>query len=134
MLNNVNRRDRDFLRAVRREAGRRGADGRPLTVREAVRRAVASPAPSYYVSTDYAWRMVRDDGAPKRLRRSRKSQMWEELRARYESELARNPGKDPYIVLDQLLKSGNAPRFFIAESSALSLYFKILTNQRKEPK
>ena len=130
MLNDVNRRDRDFLRAVRREAARSYGEGRPLTVRQAVRRAVASPAPSYYVTTEYAWRRLRECGSSRRLRRSRREAMWEELGRRIEAELSRRPGEDPYAVLDELLRSGGAPGFFISESRGVSLYFKLLTNGR----
>ncbi|MDE6125741.1 MAG: hypothetical protein K2G30_02170 [Muribaculaceae bacterium] len=130
MLNESDRRNRDFLRAVRREAARSCGEGRPLTVREAVSLAVASPAPSYYVTTDYAWRVLRGADTPRRLRRGRREAMWEALRKRYEAELSRREGEDPYAVLDDLLRHGGAPGFFISEARGVSLYFKLLTNRR----
>lgn len=130
MMNDVNRRDRDFLRAVRREAVRGSREGRPMTVRQAVSLAVASPAPSYYLSTEYAWRKLRYQRELRSVRRPRRAGMWEELRQRYERELAARPGEDPYAVLDELLNRGEAPRFFISEARGVSLYFKLLTNVR----
>lgn len=130
MLNDVNRRDRDFLRAVRREAAGSRVQGRPMTVCQAVRRAVSSPAPSYYVTTDYAWRVLRGGGAPRRRGRPARAAMWEDLRRRFEEELSLRPAADAYAVLDELLSRGGAPRFFISESRGVSLYFKLLTKRR----
>lgn len=130
MLNDVNRRDRDFLRAVRRETARSLASGVELTTREAVGRALTSPAPSFYLTTEYAWRVLRGQGEPRRLRRSSREAMWEALRERYREALGRHPGEDPYAVLDRLLREEQAPGFFISEARALSLYFKLLTTNR----
>lgn len=128
MLKDVNRRDRDFMRAMRREAVRSSGRGRPLTVREAVKRVAASPAPSFYLSTEYAWRVL--CRPPRRIRRSRRAAMWEALRERFEAEVLAHPGEDPYSVLDRLLREQQAPGFFISEATAMSLYFKLINHGR----
>ena len=106
-------RNRDFLRACRRIIDR--ADpSTPLTIKEVAAAAAASPAPEFYLSYEYALRII-SSPEPKRqcatagavIRRRR------ELLARLDAMLAANPGMDRRDALVRVLESP-ASSFFIS--------------------
>ena len=126
MLLNYEQRNSDFLRAVRRAARRSMEQGITLNSRTLVREALASPAPAWYLSTEYVWRRLKLLEAGKlppgsnRLRHA----MLLEIAGLLRKAVAQKPDADPYALLDDLL-AGNGPRpsrFFISEEYALRLF------------
>lgn len=124
MLLNYEQRNSDFLRAVRRAARRNMEQGTTLNSRALVREVLASGAPAWYITTDYAWRRLKLLKAgklhtrPGTLRRI----MLYEIDALLRQACLDNPGADPYALLDDILSGSAATpsRFFISEEYARS--------------
>lgn len=127
-------RDRDFLAACRRVlAGQRRTD---LTAAEVARMAANSPAPSYYLTYEYARRMLSErrrgmitsrntlgsdpsqsphhSGSPIERRR-------EEIAGKVKTLMERTPGLKMGAALSRVL-AGPASSFFLAPDTARKLF------------
>lgn len=126
MLLNYEQRNSDFLRAVRRAARRNMEQGTTLNSRALVREVLASGAPAWYITTEYAWRRLKLlkagklQAQPGSLRRI----MLDEIDALLRQACLDNPDADPYALLDDILSGSAATpsRFFISEEYALRLF------------
>lgn len=124
MLLNYEQRNNDFLTAVRRAARRRLMAGELLQSRSLVREALREPAPSYYVTTDYIWRRLREKTAGRLPLRGPRAEMLEEIEQRLTEMKKKSPEKDIFALLDDILspQGPGASRFFIGEEYALRLF------------
>ena len=118
-------RDRDFLRrcmALSRHVSTKG-----LSCREVAPKAAASPAPGYYISYDYALRIV-GGGKSAEIRGSMPRQRNEEIRRRVR-EITRKRGTSKGRALTMVLESG-ASRFFISPKRAERMFYEYLNYKR----
>lgn len=125
MLHDYERRNADFLAAVRATARRELQAGHRLESRRLVRQTLASPAPAYYVSADYVIRRLnRLRSGRETCRNPLRQAMLDEIGRKYDRLRAENPGADRLTLLDDMLGHGGpgASRFFIGEEYALRLY------------
>lgn len=125
MLLNYEKRNSDFLAAVRSTARRELQAGRPLESRRLVRQALASPAPAYYVSADYVMRRLnRMRSGRATCRNPQRLAMLDEIREKFDRLRAEHPDADRLTLLDDMLghDGPGASRFFIGEEYALRLY------------
>ncbi len=126
-LNPTTQRDRDFLRVCRRILAL--SPRTDLTAAEVAEIAAGSPAPSYYLSYDYARRMVSErrrgvrtvrnpmpasDSQPIERRR-------DEIVRKVEALMARYPGLKERDAIARVL-AGPASSFFIAPDTARRLF------------
>lgn len=137
MLYNYEQRNSDFIFAVRRAARRKLSLGLELKSLDLVREALYSPAPRWYLSTEYTWRRLKLlkagklPGADSSLRTA----MLIELDGHLQRLCASHPEADPYGLLDDIL-SGHGPRpsrFFIGEEYALRLFTGSALRRRPTP-
>ncbi len=121
MFESLETRDRDFLRTYSRL--RKRCRGERLTASQLVKRAVETEAPSYYVTFDYAYRMLRllRNGRIPRRYSDIKRQQWEEIKNRVDSTRKRYRMRDDSSALSLVLADGRASRFFISPAYALRL-------------
>ena len=119
MLLNYEQRNSDFLKAVRAEARRCLGLGREL--HSLVRQAPPSPAPSDYITTDYAWNRLRDLRCGHLGVQGIRRDMLVEIAGRLAQSCRQNPTTDPYALLDDIVGS-EASRFFLSEQYALRLF------------
>lgn len=121
MFEAMKTRDRDFLKVCRRIRENQG--GARLTMRQVAGKAVKTEAPGYYVTFDYAYRMLR------LLRNGRispdynriKIQQWEELRVKVDKVRKSYGIRDDATALGLVLAGGRASRFFISQAYGLRL-------------
>lgn len=128
MLENFQRRNRDFMRAVRHIAVKPSSRGKSIS--EIVAIAAASPAPGYYVSVNY---MIDRLGRERLRHKPRKEssyrrKMWEEIDRKVRQMRARGMTRTEAVC--RLLTECQASSFFMSPSTARSLYFNILKNDR----
>lgn len=122
MFESMETRDRDFL-TVCRNIGR-NCNGERLTSCRLVKRAVETAAPGYYVTFDYAYRMLRllrNGRIPAGYSRI-KLQQWEEIRDKVDKVKTCYGMRDDATALGMVLAGGRASRFFISHDYALRLY------------
>lgn len=123
MFENFERRNEDFYRAVE-DFQRKGCTGRRRLSRGcAVRRALTSQAPSFYLTREHAWKQLlqrRRSRIPPREKPHR-SAMWAELERALKRRLEQVPGEDPWVALDHVLTHYRPSRFFLSEDYALRL-------------
>lgn len=118
-------RNKDFLAVCKRivEESR----GERLTSRRLVKRAIESNAPSYYVTFDYAYRMLRrmrNGTLPRDYNRIRKRQ-WEEIMMKVDRVKESYGMRDDATALGMVLAGGRASGFFISHEYGLKLYRKL---------
>ncbi len=116
------RRDHDFLMSCRRVI-RVMACERPIRVAEISAAAVSTGVTGYYMTFDYALRMIRSVIAyPDKAASLRKRQMWEELEAQVEREMAarRNGQRD---ALARVRADGTMRGYQLAPSTAVRKFF-----------
>lgn len=126
-------RDEDFMKACRRSVSDLHDEGRTPTTLEIVRRAINSEAPSFYVSYDYARRMLR------RYRRNRlspaiggeKRMLWHDIDTQVELMKSTHRFATCGQALAAVLTSCTASRFYISEGYALKLFFQIRRRRRR---
>lgn len=126
-------RNRDFMKACRRVIAESGS--KSLTVAEVTAAAASQAAPSYYLTFDYARRLVSEGqrgGARRTLRESidgrhRGARLKsvearrQELIDRVEEVRAKNPRLKEHHALARVLASG-ASSFFLSPEGARRLY------------
>lgn len=133
MLEAIKQRDRDFISRYRAVCDRL-QEGEPACRRSLVQRAVMGGAPCYYVTFDYAYRMLRS------LRRGRlppgysrlKLLMWQEIADKTDRYKQLMGVKSDAEALSVVLARNSASRFFISIDYAMRLLDK--TNYEKENK
>ncbi len=125
-------RHRDFLAACRRVVASQPKGTVPLTVSEVARLASQSPAPSYYVSFDYAMRMFH------RIKRQGSSgvegpmdKCWQEIADRVTAMVEQSHGKLNFRqAMARVLARGSASSFFLSPATARRLYHHALRQRR----
>ncbi len=123
--------DADFFQTCQKVA-KRNADRR-LSVKELTRLAAASPAPSYYLTLDYAinqLRRIRLSGVYP-FPDSARGQKWIELDERVRRiERRRNI---PFTkAVEKVLTDGKASSFFLSPTSAMRIYYRHLAKLADE--
>ena len=120
-------RNRDFYRAC--EEIIRHNKPQSVNVRETVRKALLSPAGSFYLS----------DGEIARILRSRmwemplnpvKLEMYKELCSRYRQLKALHPGQKIGQIA-RLIETQPAPRFYMSDAYAVRLYYHLVKNRKR---
>lgn len=94
---NNKQRNRDFCRRCIEVYNDMEQAGLVPTIKEVVRRAIDTPAPSYYIDSYYAYTKIlalRRTGTDS-LPDTPTGRMWSEISRKVDSELRRNPG---YII------------------------------------
>ncbi len=128
MLALIESRDRDFLNACRNI--RNKPEGSKLSLRRLATRASESYAPCYYVTFDYAHRMLRllrKGKIPPNYNRI-KLQQWEEIKGKVDRIRLRYGIKDDTSALGIVLARGYASRFFITPRQAVKILKSHKTN------
>ena len=134
-------RDRDFLKAYRREMRRAWARKETIESQELIRRAIEGGAPGFYVGFECARRRV-SARLRRRLRNRHREQirskrmLWDDLTDRVESELSgvgRRRLKLPE-ALARVLAKGNAPQFYIEPRTARRILFETRNNKIEKNK
>ena len=133
MFENFERRNEDFYQAVEKFQ-RKGCPGRRrLSTGCAVRRAIHSQAPSFYLTREHAWKQ-RLERRHRRIpphEKPHRSAMWAELEAALQRRLKQAQGEEPWVALDHVLANYRPSRFFISEDYALKLVGHIERHRRK---
>lgn len=120
MRNRLSARDRDFLAACRRYIAR--SSRTDLTVSEVTAAVAAEPAPAYYLTYEYALRILREKpadtgrGTAAAIIRRRR-----ELTERFNAYMAANPSADPRDAVMTILES-TASSYFISPETARRIY------------
>lgn len=119
MLTHIKQRNRDLMRAIRREMTDSPTGTPLLTV---IERAVSSPAPRFYVSFDTALKAVgRTISGNRACTDPRKQRQWHELSALVTALTEQQPMPLTEAVA-RVLTSSEAPSFFISPARALAIY------------
>lgn len=130
MLEYIEQRDRDFT-ARCRELRKGLRPGERVTRRELVERAIGGGAPCYYLTFDYAYRMLRDyrrGRLPPRYNRL-KTQMLQELARKTDSYKQSTGCTADTEALSVVLARGAASRFFISPDYAIRLLGSFTANR-----
>ncbi len=122
-------RDSRFCEAVRQQLKLAKQQGRALTERDAVNRALLTPADGYFVSVDHARHMISKlhNGHIRRTFPELKRRMWEEFDSKV-MERCRQKGCSQFKAICHVLASATASRYFIAPSTAYKIYRESLTH------
>ncbi len=125
MLHLYQLRNNDFIRMCRKMT-LDAPSTESLTVRRVVEKALDREAPRYYLTFDYAYRMLRRwrKGAVVGGDTIRRKQ-WAELAAKVDALIAKNPALTDYTALGRVLAFDTASRFFISPGYALRLMQRI---------
>jgi hypothetical protein len=83
--------------------------------------AISTNAPSYYLTFDYARRLLSQYRRKQLPKKYRKRDMIVEIARKVDRLMLQNPLLSESDALTMVLTSGNASRFFISESSARRL-------------
>lgn len=127
MLEYVKERDRDFMESCRRAKRELLASDGEIDVMSVIRRAIYGGAPSYYVGFERAERMLRryESGRMPSTARTEKTLMWSELSERVGDHMRRHRLRRRGSAIAMVLAEGNAGRYFISETYALRLYYRL---------
>lgn len=123
MLTLIEKRNRDFIDASRKVIAAMKANGERhlMTFTEIAIRTAAYPAPCYYVSHEYALRVLRVMRHGRlTFRRDRRREMFEEL-DRKVRQLQDKTGMSLNYALWNVLEHSSASSFFINPSTAVRL-------------
>ncbi|MBR5332467.1 MAG: hypothetical protein IKV32_04110 [Muribaculaceae bacterium] len=123
MLEEVLIRNRDIKKCYNRIVKQYKKLGQNPSISTVVNDAISTKAPSYYLTFDYARRLLsqyRRKQLPKSYRRLRHD-MVVEIARKVDRLIQRNPSLSESDALSMVLASGNASRFFISEVSARRL-------------
>lgn len=114
------KRNREFLANCLKAMGD-APKGTPVTVAAAARIAAQTRQQGYYITFDYALRMLRFIKAhPQKARSIRKLGMWEELQGRVDALVARRGFKER-DALAMVLCGPGPSQLYLAESSVVRL-------------
>ena len=123
MLEEVLIRNRDIKKCYNRIVKQYKKQGQNPPKSTIVNDAISTKAPSYYLTFDYARRLLsqyRRKQLPQKYRRLRHD-MIKEIARKVDRLMLQNPLLSESDALTMVLTSGNASRFFISESSARRL-------------
>lgn len=112
-------RDRDFIAACRRYITASGKQ--PLTAAKIASAAAASPAPSYYITYDYAMRKLNE---PTDTADTPSAQRMADIRQRVE-RLMQSRGLEQRHALSLVLADTSPKGFFLSESTAVRLFHRL---------
>lgn len=123
------RRDHDFLMSCRRVIKTMAAD-RPIRVAEVSAAAAATGLTGYYMTFDYALRMIRYVRAhPDRATTLRKRSLWEQLAVSVDGMMA-STGLSQRDALARVMADGTHRGYQIAPSTALRKFFTLRKRNR----
>ena len=125
-------RDKEFLEAYRKVAAEMLQSKRPFVRREAIKRAIWSGRPLYYLSYNRTYTVMlhymAHGDVPLKAREQRA--MWLEIASVVTDQLQ----KSPYLSLPQAiartLATAHASRFFIGEAYAYKLLYRIMRERK----
>ena len=123
MLEEVLIRNRDIKKCYNRIVKQYKKQGQNPPKSTIVNDAISTKAPSYYLTFDYARRLLsqyRRKQLPQKYRRLRHD-MIKEIARKVDRLMLQNPLLSESDALTMVLTSGNASRFFSSESSARRL-------------
>lgn len=124
------RRDHDFLMSCRRIIKSMDAD-KPIKVSDVSAAAAAGGVTGYYMTYDYALRMIRYVRAhPSEAAKLRKRLMWEELAARVDGVMARR-GLSQRDALAHVMADGTMRGYYIAPSTAMRKFYTVRAKARR---
>lgn len=126
MLSLYELRNNDFIRQCRKMT-LDAPSGKHLTMRQIAEKAICGGAPRYYVTFDYAYRMLRKwrNGDFSDKCDDIRVRQWRELAAKTDELKSKNPGLTDYTALGRVLAFDTASRFFISPGYALRLIHRI---------
>lgn len=125
-MENFSKRNEDFFNvvcAIQRE----GAAGRPVSLPFAVRRAINTPAPSFYLTREHVWKQLRE--RRRRLppgEKPHRRRMWDEIGQALKARLMARPDEEPWVALDHVLANHRPSGFFITEEYARKLVYRMM--------
>lgn len=123
MFENFEKRNEDFYQAVTRIQNMGCPGRRRVSVGCAVRRALLSEAPSFYLKREHVWKRLlerRKRRIPPREKPHRAA-MWQELERALACRLADKPKENEWEALDHVLAHYRPSRFFLTEEYAVRL-------------
>ena len=123
MLEEILVRNRDIKKCYNRIVKQYKKQGQNPSISTIVNDAISTKAPSYYLTFDYARRLLsqyRRKQLPKSYRKLRHD-MIVEIAHKVDRLTQQIPSLSESDALTMVLTSGNASRFFISESSARRL-------------
>lgn len=130
MAEYTEQRNREFMRAVRREKQQRYERGEAVTVEGVIRAVLEQEAPGYYVSYRYARRAVGDlisrgviERYSGKLRRHSRRDMMIEIGRKCKGIMERR-GVRLGEALTEVLVGGRASSFFMTRAYAKQLYYR----------
>jgi hypothetical protein len=119
-------RDRDFFYACERI---RKESAVYLSVSDIARKAVRREAESFYLSEREYVRIYRKARLMPECKSGVKNEMYSEIRYRFLKEKRRNPGLNHFQIA-RIIGEQKAPRFYLAEGSAVQLYYRLLKKSK----
>lgn len=121
MLEEVLIRNRDIKKCYNRIVKQYRKQGQNPPMSRVVNDAISTNAPSYYLTFDYARRLLSQYRRKQLPKKYRKRDMIVEIARKVDRLMLQNPLLSESDALTMVLTSGNASRFFISESSARRL-------------
>lgn len=125
-MENYRERNADFMASVKhwQERGKE-LTGRPLSLKTAVRKALAGGAPRFYITREHVWKKMRErrrrlPPAEKPHRRA----MWEEIERALDHRQREHPREGRWEALDYVLTRHAPSGFFITEDYAMRLAYR----------
>jgi hypothetical protein len=115
-------RDRDFFGVC--ETVRKEAEGY-ISVSRIARIAVRREAQSFYLSEKEYVRIYRKARLMPECKSEVKNEMYREIRNRFLRIKRENPGLNHFQIA-RIVDRQKAPRFYLADGSAVNLYYKLL--------
>lgn len=131
MFENYEKRNEDFYKVVT-EMQRKGSPGRRrASVGYAIRKALQSEAPSFYLSREHVWRQLhrRKRHMPPTEKPHRRA-MWNEIERALDQRLSERKDEEPWVALDYVLAHHRPSRFFISEAYAIKLVMRLEREQK----
>lgn len=125
-MENFNKRNEDFLNVVR-QIQREGIGGRPVSVQFAVRKAINTPAPSFYLTREHVWKRLHE--RRRRLppkEKPHRRRMWDEISEAMQTRMAHCPSEEAWVALDYVLACHRPSGFFITEEYARKLVYRMM--------
>ncbi|MDR1097299.1 MAG: hypothetical protein LBL57_04120 [Tannerella sp.] len=114
-------RDKEFLQTCEKI---RKAAGRYISVRETVKKAIRTPATSFFISEREFGKIIRDKRRHTPHSKA-KAELYREIRRRYKKLKSNYPNAKTENLARQIAYQ-SAPGFYLTESSAKNLYYKLL--------
>jgi hypothetical protein len=121
-------RDKDFLSVcerIKRSAGRRY-----VSIASVAKEAIIQPAQSFYLSVGEIGRLLRKNIHQLPVSRA-KQDLWIELARRYQELRRQYPGES-IDAIARRIEVQSAPRFYMTPKYAVRLYYKLLSERRRE--